>query len=329
MKIIREDTFKATSLVASGSNDESMANRLARYYQKIFSKLPHNTQRAYIYDMNDFSAWCRFNTEFVLSEDAKKNEEIIEAYFDSLMLSELALATVERRLSTLSVFLEVCYWPNPMKSSKILKEHIRLGKRAKPAKQSQATPLQSDFLTVLNDTIIPDNTLDIRDRLIVNLMYDALLRGSELCGVEIKHVNARANTLFLPTSKSDQKGEGSYRFVSDTTIGLINEWKEEFDIQTGSLIRALSPKQTIQKKGINYMSVYHTFKRVGAALGLDNISTHSTRVGAAVDMAEKNIDMLSIQRSGGWHSINMPLKYTEQIQTNKAGMGQLSKINGR
>jgi site-specific recombinase XerD len=330
MNNIRKETFEATSLIATGISDTGLEDRLSKYYAKIFKRLPFNTQRAYISDMNDFSAWCQYYSPIKLSGNTETNEMIIENYFDSLMESELALSTIERRLATLSVFLEVCLWPNPMKSSRLLKEHIRLGKHSKPAKQHQAPPLQSDFITLLNDTIIPENNLDIRDRLVVNIMYDCLLRGSEICGVQVTDVNKKNNTLFLKNSKRDQRGEGSYRYLSDTSLGLIDEWRHEFDIQSGSLIRALSPKKTIQAKGVNYMSIYHTFKRITEKLNLESeLSTHSTRVGAAVDMAEKNIDILSIQRAGGWGSLSMPAKYTEQVQASKAGMGQLANKIGR
>lgn len=326
---IKKGAFQATTLIVAGVSDANIGDRLSKYYNKIFRLLPYNTQRAYIADMNDFSAWNDRQNQMGLSSDLTNNEKIIENYFDDLLISPLSLATIERRLATLSVFLEICMWPNPMKSSKLLKEHIRLGKQTKPAKQNQATPLQSSFIDHLNDTLIPDHTMDIRDRLIINIMYDALLRGSELCTINVNHINPANNTLFLTKSKRDQKGEGSYRFISNTSLELISEWKHEFQINDGFLVRALSPKRTIQQGGINYMSVYHTFKRVGKTLNIDNMSTHSARVGAAIDMAEQNIDMLSIQRAGGWSSIAMPLKYTEQIQASKAGMGQLAAISGR
>jgi integrase len=329
MNRIKNEAFQATSLIVAGVSDEVLRERLSRYYSKIWILLPYNTQRAYISDMNDFAAWNQRYSKSYLSFDALTNEQIVEKYFDSLMESPLALATVERRLATLSVFLEVCLWPNPMKTSKILKEHIRLGKQQKPAKQHQAAPLQFNFIDHLNDNYIPENALETRDRLIVNIMYDALLRGSEICNICVEHINQKNNTLFLPKSKRDQKGEGSYRFISDTSLELLNEWKNEYDIEDGFIIRTLSPKRTIQASGINYMSVYHTYKRIGKILGLTNVSTHSARVGAAVDMAENDIDMLSIQRAGGWLSIKMPQLYTEQVNVVKAGMGKLAAINGR
>ncbi len=299
--------------------------RLQEYSSKIFVKLPYNTQRAYKSDLNDFFTWCQRVNAFGLSPDLQNNKNVIEGYFDELMLSALSRATIERRLAVLATFLKIMEWPNPIKSSKLLSEHIRLSLNQRPAYQAQAEAMTIEMLDVINDELIPDCPLAIRDRLVVNLMFDGLLRSSELCGILLTHINRKHNTLFLPKSKTDQAGHGSYRYLSNTSIALIDEWINEFGVYDGFLLRALSPKKTIQNKPLTYKQVYRTFKRVADKLGSDNnLSTHSARIGAAVAMAENDIDILSIQRAGGWKSLTMPARYTEQASTKKAGMGQIS-----
>jgi hypothetical protein len=43
------------------------------------------------------------------------------------------------------------------------------------------------------------------------------------------------------------------------------------------------------------------------------VSGHSTRVGAAQDLAELDIDLAAITQAGGWKSTRMPLQYAEKI----------------
>ncbi len=309
------------------SEYQKAQERLNEYTAKIFAKLPYNTQRAYKSDLNDFFTWCQRVNSPGLSPDLDINKKIIEGYFDDLMLSELSRATIERRLAVLSTFFRVMEWPNPVKTSKLLAEHIRLSLNQLPAHQAQAEAVTIDMLDFINDNVIPDCPLAIRDRLVLNLMFDGLLRSSELCGILVKHINRRHNTIFLPRSKADQSGHGSYRYLSNTTIALIDEWVDEFGItdKNSYLLRALSPKKTIQNRPLTYKQVYRTFKRISDSLDEDaNLSTHSARIGAAVAMAENDIDILSIQRAGGWKGLSMPARYTEQASTSKAGMGQLT-----
>lgn len=327
---ISNSQFQSSALlIAPDQADVNVYDRLSKYHQKIFSHLPANTQKAYIADINDFSAWsARFNQPS-LSSNAELNEKIIEAYFDDLMESQLSLATIERRLATISVFLGICMWPNPLKTSTLLKKHIRLQKQQKSSHQKQATPMQLNLLTIVNEKLLPESPMNMRDRLIVNIMYDGLLRSNELCNIKIEHVDYEKNTVFIPSSKTDKKKKGSYRFISNTSLSLVQEWQREFNIFSGHLIRRLSPKQTIQKQGIAYLSVYRTFHRISTMLKiLHPLTTHSARVGGAVDMAENDIDILSIMRAGGWFSVAMPERYTEQAKATKAGMGQLAvKMN--
>jgi hypothetical protein len=42
------------------------------------------------------------------------------------------------------------------------------------------------------------------------------------------------------------------------------------------------------------------------------VSGHSTRVGAAQDLAELDIDLAAITQAGGWKSTRMPLQYAKK-----------------
>jgi hypothetical protein len=56
------------------------------------------------------------------------------------------------------------------------------------------------------------------------------------------------------------------------------------------------------------------------------LTAHSTRVGAALSMAEADILSLKIQRAGGWNSAAMPARYTEQASHAIGGMTEINKL---
>src|ERR1700722_14623652 len=60
------------------------------------------------------------------------------------------------------------------------------------------------------------------------------------------------------------------------------------------------------------------FKRVAQWIGMParfvaEVSGHSTRVGAAQDLADLDIDLAAITQAGGWKSTRMLLRYAEKI----------------
>jgi hypothetical protein len=59
------------------------------------------------------------------------------------------------------------------------------------------------------------------------------------------------------------------------------------------------------------------------------MSGHSTRVGAAQDLAELGIDLAAITQAGGWKSTRMPLHYAEKINAARSGMARAAAATGR
>jgi len=224
---------------------------------------------------------------------------------------------------------------------------------------NQAVPLTIDLLDEINNKIIPDTLLEMRDLTIMNLMFDALLRADELLRVCAEHISRRNNALLVVTSKSDQSGKGSHRFISTSTINMVDEYIAEanFDAKTqserliddprrinkGILFRRVSNRghallpyneqpNTHQHSPLHessildYSSVYRIWKRVAARAGIkENITPHSGRVGGAVSLAENGATLPELQLAGGWQSPEMPGHYTQQANVKRGGMAKLSE----
>ena len=69
-----------------------------------------------------------------------------------------------------------------------------------------------------------------------------------------------------------------------------------------------------------------TISRAHVAPGF---SGHSTRVGAAQDLAELDTDLAAITRAGGWKSPRMPLQCAEKINVARSGMARAAAATGR
>lgn len=331
-----------------------------QYFRDIFTKLPRNTQRAYVSDFNEFAIFCEQEALPGFNESMDNNENCVKCYVERLCQSPLAYRTIKRRLSALSKFLGIAKLPNPIVQSVYLKDFIKLSLAENEKYQlshSQAVPLTLDILEQINDRVIPDTLLEMRDLAIINLMFDALLRADELVRVRLEHVNKRNNALLVLTSKSDQSGKGSYRYLSNSTLAMIDEYIDEanFDkandcprpssdprrINQGILFRRVSNRghallpydESAQGKHsavLQYSSIYRTWQRIAQMAQIkEKITPHSGRVGGAVSLAENGATLPEMQLAGGWHSPEMPGHYGQQAAVGRGGMARLAKKSGR
>ena len=345
----------------SGSDDlttsqfSSSDRNFESYYQDIFTKLPYNTQRAYISDYNEFAIFCKQAGLSGFKNNFEHNEICIKQYVEALCRSPLAYRTIKRRLSALSKFLGVAKLPNPIIRSAYLRDFIRLSlieNRKFRLSHKQAVPLTIDMLEQINNAIIPDSLLELRDLAIINLMFDALLRADELVRVCIEDISARNNTLLVVSSKSDQSGQGQYRYISSSTISMVQEYINEANLDPktkatrlssdlrglhkGVLFRRLTNHKTAllpfdenipshKANVLNYSSVYRIWQRIAQRAGIsENITPHSGRVGGAVSLAEDGASLPELQLAGGWQSPEMPGHYTKQANVKRGGMAKLS-----
>ena len=339
-------TSRTHSALADTSQFDAFDNEKAvnAYFKDIFTKLPKNTQRAYISDFNEFSIFCKQHAIGGFNHDFSHNEQCIKRYVETLCQSPLAYRTIKRRLSALSKFLAITKLPNPIIHSVYLRDFIRLSLIENQKFQyssNQAVPLTIELLDTINNKIMPDSLLEMRDLALVNLMFDALLRADEVVRVCVPHIQRRNNALLIVSSKADQTGKGSFRYISNSTINMIDEYINEANTQSDSLEpRHVDDPRRINKgilfrrvsnhghallplhehsgtsssaPVLNYSSIYRIWKRIAMRAGInENITPHSGRVGGAVSLAEEGATLPELQLAGGWQSPDMPGHYTQQ-----------------
>lgn len=332
----------------------SYANeKLSRYFNDIFKRLPANTQRSFSNTMKYYMAFCNVNGIVGFNQALTDNIESVKHYVSSMCESQLAYKTVKLRIAMLSKMFAIVGYPNPIKESVYLKDFITLELREFDIynRANQAPALRLEDLEQINSVVIPDNLLDIRDLAIINTMFDGLLRANEVARVQLKHIDFKGQKLLVEKSKNDQDGRGSFRYISATSLSYLSDYLNEANeskpdgdqtrINEGIIFRPLSPKGTSlrpydesvkrvsEMKTLNYTTIYRAIKRIALKAGIDiELSTHSMRVGGAVSMAEANLSIQDIKKAGGWSSEVMPARYTEQANV-ELGMSSLAKRNGR
>ncbi len=330
------------------------------YFNDIFTKLPKNTQRAYVSDFNEFVIFCEQLGLPGFTDSMETNLAVLKQYVEALCESPLAYRTIKRRMSALSKFLSVATLPNPIVQSAYFKDFLRLSLAENEKYQlstHMSVPLTIELLEQINDTIIPDTLLDLRDLALINMMFDSLLRADEVVRVRLEHINRRNQALLVVKAKADQAGKGSYRYLSNTTIAMIDEYIEEANrdptrdtpreksdprrISNGILFRRASNRghallpydESLKGKHsplLVYSSIYRIWERIRIQAGIpEKITPHSGRIGGAVSLAENGATLPELQLAGGWSSPEMPGHYAKQANVRRGGMAKLADIRKR
>jgi integrase/recombinase XerD len=166
--------------------------------------------------------------------------------------------------------------------------------------------------------------------------YETMARRSELVALEVRDIEFWPNgtgQALIRRGKTDAEGQGRVAYLSRETMKWLKIWLEHAGISEGPVFRRLIGRDQIGD-ALHPGSIAPIFKRVAQWIGLParfvaEVSGHSTRVGAAQDLAELDIDLAAITQAGGWNSTRMPLQYAEGINVARSGMARAAVAAGR
>ena len=139
------------------------------------------------------------------------------------------------------------------------------------------------------------------------LGYETMRRRSELCNFRFEDIEVlpRDRTAIrLRFSKTDQYGEGKLLPISDDLVQIIQDWKAMAGLERGFILRGLTKNGGI-RTALSPSHINLRLKELADELNIHpsaDLSGHSFRVGAAIDLLESGQSLEKIMLRGGWHS---------------------------
>jgi integrase len=289
-----------------------------------------NTLRVQKADGAIFQAFCESRGESHLPADPKT----IRAFIEQEVTAGKKPATVRRYIATIGRAHIGAGLLNPCSG-----EAVRLGLkkmgRETSARQTQARALGwkeiKEFIGSAGKGLRAD-----RERAMLCVAYETLARRGELVSLEVRDIEFWPNgtgQALIRRGKTDAEGQGRVAYLSRETVKWMKVWLEAARITEGAIFRRLIGRDQIGD-ALHPGSVAPIFKRVAQWIGMParfvaEVSGHSTRVGAAQDLAELDIDLAAITQAGGWKSPRMPLQYAEKINAARSGMARAAAAAGR
>ena len=291
--------------------------------------LSDNTVRAMRADLAVFVAWCRERGLKPVPATAAT-----VAAFVGDMAEVRAPATVRRYVASIAAVHKVLGRGRPARSAAV-KVALQRMHRRKGRRQAQARgltwALRQRLLEAPGARLIDD-----RNRALVAVAYDAMLRRSELTGVEltdfIEEVPGYA-TLLVRRAKTDPEGRGAAVYLARDTVALVRVWLERSGVEEGLLFRSMTKGGAI-REALHPSQVPRIFKAMARRAGLpeevaESLSGHSPRVGAAQDMVASGIEMPAILQAGRWKTSAMVNRYGERLLARRSGAAQLARLQRR
>lgn len=283
-------------------------------WDKQFARLKgayaDSTLRAYRADILSFVNWCEQRGHRPLPA----KERVLSSYVEN-EAKRCSGATIKRRLAAIGKIHQLLKLKNPVAAEEV-KLALRRSLRKKSARPRQALGMTRE----LRDQLIAacDNSLaGKRNRAILAVGYDTLARRSEivcLCVEDISRTPSGAKFI-IRRAKNDQFGLGRIAHISRFSLNLLDEWLNAARIKKGPLFRSIKAG-LVASSSLHPHSIGVIIKRTATNAGLssteiDQLSGHSMRVGAAQDMVVNGLDLLPIMAAGGWKTINVVARYTE------------------
>ena len=323
-----EPPFNASEEPAAG-REAALAEQLRQFVLSARGAFSSNTERALTSDLAIYGEWCAERGERPLPARAETVAAFVEA-----KAQVRAPATVRRYVTSIDIAHRALGLEKTVKSPPVRLALKRMHRR-KGRRQGQATgltwPLRERLIEAAGERLLDD-----RNRALLAVAYDAMLRRSELVSLQVADLLVEVlgdGSLLVRRSKTDCEGRGEVVWVGRDTVALVHTWLERAGISHGMLFRSVDKGGRVGER-LHPCQVPRIFKAMAREAGLPEsvaagLSGHSTRVGAAQDMVSAGIELPAILQAGRWRSTAMVQRYVERLLAKRSGAAQLARIQGR
>ena len=303
--------------------------RLAACLDDARDSLSHHTIRAIRTDLDAFASWCAGRGLSPLPA----RPGTVAAYVGA-MAEVRAVATVRRYLYSIATAHRWAGERSPLEHADVQRA-LRRMRRRNGCRQRQVRGLTWKLRRRLIEAA-GDRPIDLRNRALLAVAYDAMLRRSELVALQVVDlsVDARGSaSLFVRRGKNDPEGSGATLYLHRDTVSLVREWLAAGGISSGSLFRSVR-KDGAVGGALDESQVPRIYRAMAERAGVSSgvvrrISGHSPRVGAAQDMIASGIGIPAIMQAGRWRSVSMVQRYGERLLAKRSGAAKLARLQER
>ena len=293
-------------------NPAPLATPLEALAALVEETTPANTKRAYATDWRHFTTWC---AAAGLASLPAELHTVVSYLLDSAQ--RYKLATIERRLSSISKAHRLAHQPDPTKNEPVHLAMKALRKKLSRA-QTQKAPAVTDIIRAMVAEL-PAGPAGLRDRALLLLGFAGAFRRSELVSLNVDDLQftGAGVVVTLRASKTDQEGQGTTKGIplganaATCPVRALRAWLGAAELVSGALFRPIDRHGNIKAARLTGSAVARIVKRAAGRAGLDiaDFAGHSLRAGLATAAAAAGVSERSIMQQTGHKSERMVRRY--------------------
>ena len=245
------------------------------------------TLRAYEQDLNEFIRWSE-KSGFTAPEVITRND--VDSWIADMQKNGKAQKTMARRISALRRYFQ---W---LMSKKVIDKDPTAKVRTPKGPQRLPRPLQRSEIDQLFDESTPQNALELRDRLVVELLYGSGLRVAELCGLQEGNLNLKNQTIEVIGKGSKIRTIPITAYACDLLELWIPTGSKAFDDGYTPSGRSSSGLLVNRRgNGLGRSDVRRILHRLLRLKGMTERSPHALRHTYATHLLDGGADLRAVQ----------------------------------
>jgi integrase len=222
------------------------------------------------------------------------------------------LATIKRRVASLSVFLEESKWPNPCHSQDVKNLLQKLTKKygsSRPAGKAITKDILDDMLDTCKDSLI-----DLRDKALLLFAWGSGgRRRKEVTAADMKDLTRTPEGEFvyhIPHGKTDQEGKGYVVPIKGRAALVLSEWLATTGITEGAIFRAVN-KGGKTEGALSAIDIHRIVRKRLKAAGYDetHFGAHSLRSGFVTEAGRKGKPLGDVMALTTHRNVGTVMKY--------------------
>lgn len=296
--------------------------------------VPANTLRALQSDWRVFLRFCDRGGYLPLPAHPSIVTRFIEEAYGQA--ERRSVATVERYLSTISRAHSLSNLPDPTRATQV-KGAFRHLSRGRREKQPRCALRWSHIAYALEHLDSGNLLWDLRAKALLAVSYSTMTRRSELVAITMQDLKFNPETHDgVAIIRMTKVGREEARYLAREATMPLRAWLSHAGISQGAVFLRFENTGVVGHRAIQPQEVARIIQRVGQLLNAshpgpekvwptEHLAAHSTRIGAAHDMAASGIDLTSIMHSGGWTDPKMPRYYTRELAAQESGMARMMR----
>ena len=260
------------------------------------------TLKAYEQDLNEFIRWSE-KSGSAAPEVITRND--VDGWIADMQNNGNAQKTMARRISALRRYFQ---W---LMSKKVIEKDPTAKVRTPKGPQRLPRPLQRSEIDQLFDESTPQNALELRDRLVVELLYGSGLRVTELCGLQEGNLNLKNQTIEVIGKGSKIRTIPITAYACDLLELWIPTGSKAFDDGYTPSGRSSSGLLVNRRgNGLGRSDVRRILHRLLRLKGMTERSPHALRHTYATHLLDGGADLRAVQELLGHADLTTTQIYT-------------------